>query len=1115
MTAADGQGPAYRGPASRDPAYTGPTGQAWEPEPIPPRRRVKRGWWWRWPGTALILLAEGSLLFVAIGGSALAWRAAQGPVDLSWLLPKIGRVVAVAAPDVDFGIGHLAIAWSGFTKGPDQPIQLVAEKTHVTDARAGYSVSIDHLAVDLSAAWAVRGVVAPRVMTVVGPRVVLRQTLPTATAEARPVIRRQRITVAEVLHLLAQPPGTDQHLVVVRPKALVQLRRLTVEGGEFTLEPLPDAKGNQPPTLKGSAFILDLTRATSGGVTGSFSAIAAALPAAKSGDVTGTVALETNGTLRLRAQASVADPARLMAATDVAAGIPVPAFPVTAQGDVSITPDLALTALKATIQGGSGQLLFGGAQIPIKAVAVGVTGDVNHLVLDPTSHIALGPVSNQPPPTITLGGQTNRAAPGYTATLTLKIDHVGGTDLGVYWPPQVAKGAQQWVSKQIKDGAAHDGAFQFGLTAPTDLSDVALVSASGQVLASGLTVTWLPPIPPMTQVEGIVALDGTDAVKVTVSHAQQGAMTVSNGSLLISKLSAPIQPAALTVTVAGTLADAIALINHPRLHLLSNLPVPFNATAGTFMTTVHIGLPLKKTIMAADVTVGVHADIKNAQLAKLLAGQSLTDGNFSIDATATKLHLTGPANLAAIPTRTTLDADFTKGPPTQVQLHLTADATATPANLKAAGLPTGGVLRGSAQMGVTVTALRSGRTDIDATATLPLRNLSFDQIGWQGGAGDAHATAHVALQGSRILTIDKISLTGAGTQLSARSTVTNGRLSSLTIDRLVLGRTDLHGNVVLPATSADPYVFKVAGAALDLSTPFKGPKPTTTSVAGTNQALSSISSKSTFQRHSPWRATVQLDRIIFGATPKGTSRELDRVSGNAADDGIIVTNADVSLVVPPSGRPSRLVIAAAGNNTRRVTLVNGDFGGLLKAVNAYDAITGGALKVDAVYDDKQADHPLAGTIEMDEFQLGDAPTAARMLQLMTLYGVADLLHGPGVHFKRMIAPFRLANQRLDLIEARAYSESLGLTAKGSIDLPRNVFDIQGTIVPAYFFNALLGNIPLIGKLFSPEKGGGLFAAKFALTGPIDNPQVHVNPLSLVTPGFLRGLFGKTSPTAVK
>ncbi len=79
---------------------------------------------------------------------------------------------------------------------------------------------------------------------------------------------------------------------------------------------------------------------------------------------------------------------------------------------------------------------------------------------------------------------------------------------------------------------------------------------------------------------------------------------------------------------------------------------------------------------------------------------------------------------------------------------------------------------------------------------------------------------------------------------------------------------------------------------------------------------------------------------------------------------------------------------------------------------------------------------------------------------------------------------------------------------------------SGTIVPAYFFNSLLGHIPLIGKLFSPEKGGGVFAAKYQVTGPIDNPEVHVNAMSMIAPGFLRNLFkqewpGRRQSAAVK
>ena len=49
--------------------------------------------------------------------------------------------------------------------------------------------------------------------------------------------------------------------------------------------------------------------------------------------------------------------------------------------------------------------------------------------------------------------------------------------------------------------------------------------------------------------------------------------------------------------------------------------------------------------------------------------------------------------------------------------------------------------------------------------------------------------------------------------------------------------------------------------------------------------------------------------------------------------------------------------------------------------------------------------------------------------------------------------------------------------------------------------------PLVGRLFSPELGGGLFAASYALHGALDNPQVTINPLTALTPGFLRGLFG--------
>ena len=103
-------------------------------------------------------------------------------------------------------------------------------------------------------------------------------------------------------------------------------------------------------------------------------------------------------------------------------------------------------------------------------------------------------------------------------------------------------------------------------------------------------------------------------------------------------------------------------------------------------------------------------------------------------------------------------------------------------------------------------------------------------------------------------------------------------------------------------------------------------------------------------------------------------------------------------------------------------------------------------------------------------------------------------------------PFHYADGVLQIDGARAFSSSLGLTAHGTVDTSHDHMDLQGTVVPAYVLNAMLGRIPLIGRVFSAEQGGGLLAVNYALRGAIANPGISVNPLSALTPGFLRGLF---------
>ena len=129
-----------------------------------------------------------------------------------------------------------------------------------------------------------------------------------------------------------------------------------------------------------------------------------------------------------------------------------------------------------------------------------------------------------------------------------------------------------------------------------------------------------------------------------------------------------------------------------------------------------------------------------------------------------------------------------------------------------------------------------------------------------------------------------------------------------------------------------------------------------------------------------------------------------------------------------------------------------------------------------------------------------------MLTVASLTGLMDTLSGNGIHFDRLVSDFTLTDGlvRTDLL--RIYGSALGITAKGHIDFNTTQVDLGGTIVPAYTINRILGAIPLLGPILTGGEGEGLIGFVYEMEGDLEDPDVSVNPLSALAPGFLRGLF---------
>jgi len=184
-----------------------------------------------------------------------------------------------------------------------------------------------------------------------------------------------------------------------------------------------------------------------------------------------------------------------------------------------------------------------------------------------------------------------------------------------------------------------------------------------------------------------------------------------------------------------------------------------------------------------------------------------------------------------------------------------------------------------------------------------------------------------------------------------------------------------------------------------------------------------------------------------------------------------------------------------------------DMGAVLRALDILDTVSGGRLEIVGRSHGALPHGPLNAHLEAQDYLLVQAPILARLLTVASLTGIYDLLQGEGIRFQRLTGDFALQDGVVTTDLMRAYGAALGLTMKGRIDFEALQSDLEGTLVPAYAVNRILGQIPLLGPLLTGGEGEGFLAVTYRIKGPLGDPKVSVNPLSALAPGFLRGLFG--------
>ena len=186
-----------------------------------------------------------------------------------------------------------------------------------------------------------------------------------------------------------------------------------------------------------------------------------------------------------------------------------------------------------------------------------------------------------------------------------------------------------------------------------------------------------------------------------------------------------------------------------------------------------------------------------------------------------------------------------------------------------------------------------------------------------------------------------------------------------------------------------------------------------------------------------------------------------------------------------------------------------DAGAFARFLDLYAKMEGGSLDLTL----REAVDGSHGVAAIKKFVLRNEPALRRLAAAGVQASGAASIDPDAIKFERMTAQFTRSSGRLDLQEALIFNRDVGLTTQGFLDFAHDRMDLNGVYVPLYGVNNALGAIPLFGALLTGGQNEGMFAINYRATGSLSEPALNVNPLSGMTPGFLRKIFGAIDGTS--
>ena len=525
-------------------------------------------------------------------------------------------------------------------------------------------------------------------------------------------------------------------------------------------------------------------------------------------------------------------------------------------------------------------------------------------------------------------------------------------------------------------------------------------------------------------------------------------------------------------------------------------PFP-KAGEGKVDAQLTIKLPLVSQLDADDVTVEGKARISDGRFGKV-GGQFDVQGfTLALDLTSTMLDAKGDLLVNGVPGKIVGQRMFGVAGDQQPPMKVTAKLDEQ--DRTQLGLDINDIVRGVVP--VEITLQKSGRPEpaIKVKADLTNAEIALEPVAWKKPAGkQAFVEAEIVSGKTQKTELQNLKVSGddiaveGWVGISADGKVREFYFPSFALN--VVSRLELQGTL----GNDDIWSIKANGPTFDGRDVFKS--LFSVGDGGAAKPKSGKSSKGT-------NLQVDIGNVIGG---NEISMRGFKMKVSTRNDKLSAFEARGTL---DGGTPLSALLDQSGG-MRRMLVDSPDAGQVMKLIDFYPNLQGGRLRLEINLDGKGAAEK-TGILWVDDFKILGDPIVSEVV------GSADdgrPAIGGGkksqvtrevFQFDRMRAPFSVGYGQFVLEESYLKGPLVGANLRGKVDFKTRRVNLGGTYIPLQGLNSALGGIPLLGQIISGAHGEGIFGITFAVQGALADPQVIVNPLSLVAPGIFREVFQMT------